>query len=81
MDNMKKNYIILMMTLLAASCSQEEDMTEERQPLSANAISYQVVLNGSVVFTTQEASADISLGSYAEPARKVALKISLSKLS
>ena len=81
MDYMKKNYIILMMTLLAASCSQEEDMTEERQPLSANAISYQVVLNGSVVFTTQEASADISLGSYAEPVKKVALKISLSKLS
>jgi len=44
-------------------------------------VKYQVVLNGSVVFTTQEASADISLGSYAGPAKKVALKISLSKLS
>ena len=44
MDNMKKNYIILMMTLLAASCSQEEDMTEERQPLSANAISFSAVM-------------------------------------
>ena len=43
-------------------------------------VSYQVVLDGSV-FSTHEASTDISLDSYAEAGGKVALKISLTKLN
>ena len=44
-------------------------------------VSYRVVLNGSVVFSTHEASTDIALDSYAEAGGKVALKVSLIKLN